>query len=41
MKVEVLDEATTDLADGFRFYERQSEGLGTILWIHCGPTFSL
>ncbi|MFN2268628.1 MAG: hypothetical protein ABR533_10160, partial [Desulfonatronovibrio sp.] len=24
----VLDEATADLADGFRFYERQAVGLG-------------
>ena len=29
MKVMVLEEALTDLADGYRFYERQSEGLGT------------
>ena len=28
MKVQVLDEATSDLADGYRFYERQAEGLG-------------
>lgn len=28
MKVQVLDEATADLADGYRFYERQTEGLG-------------
>lgn len=28
MKVQVLDEATDDLADGFRFYEKQAEGLG-------------
>ena len=28
MKVQVLDEATADLADGFRFYERQADGLG-------------
>lgn len=28
MKVQVLDEATADLADGYRFYERQAEGLG-------------
>jgi plasmid stabilization system protein ParE len=28
MRVEVLDEATADLADGFRFYERQTDGLG-------------
>lgn len=28
MKVQVLDEATADLADGFRFYERQASGLG-------------
>lgn len=28
MRVQVLDEATGDLADGYRFYERQAEGLG-------------
>ena len=28
MRVQVLDSATQDLADGYRFYERQSEGLG-------------
>lgn len=28
MKVQVLEEATSDLADGYRFYERQVEGLG-------------
>jgi plasmid stabilization system protein ParE len=28
MRVQVLDEATADLADGFRFYERQTDGLG-------------
>ncbi len=28
MKVVVLEEALADLADGYRFYERQSEGLG-------------
>lgn len=28
MRVQILDEATADLADGFRFYERQAEGLG-------------
>ena len=28
MKVQVLEEATADLADGFRFYERRGEGLG-------------
>jgi hypothetical protein len=28
MKVQVLDEAAADLADAFRFYERQAEGLG-------------
>ncbi|MFO8239888.1 MAG: hypothetical protein R6T90_02700 [Dissulfuribacterales bacterium] len=28
MKVQVLDEATADLAYGFRFYERQAVGLG-------------
>jgi len=28
MKVEILASALDDLADGFRFYENQSEGLG-------------
>ncbi len=28
MRVQVLDDATRDLADGYRFYERQAEGLG-------------
>jgi plasmid stabilization system protein ParE len=28
MRVLVLEEATTDLADGYRFYERQADGLG-------------
>ena len=28
MRVQVLDEATGDLVDGSRFYERQAEGLG-------------
>lgn len=28
MRVQVLDDATQDLADGYRFYERQDEGLG-------------
>nr|VFJ93681.1 MAG: hypothetical protein BECKLFY1418A_GA0070994_103318 [Candidatus Kentron sp. LFY] len=28
MKVEILEEATADLVDGFRFYERQADGLG-------------
>ena len=28
MRVQVLDEATADLADGFRFYERQADSLG-------------
>ena len=28
MKIEVLDEAEADLAEGFEFYERQSKGLG-------------
>ncbi len=28
MKIQVLDEATADLADGYRFHERQAEGLG-------------
>lgn len=29
MKVLVLEEAIEDLAEGFRFYERQAEGLGS------------
>jgi len=28
MRIEVLEDATSDLADGYRFYDRQSEGLG-------------
>lgn len=28
MKIQILDEAQQDLADGFQFYEGQSEGLG-------------
>lgn len=28
MNILVLDEASADLADGYRFYERQAEGLG-------------
>lgn len=28
MKIQILAEARRDLADGFRFYERQSQGLG-------------
>ncbi|ABW68075.1 conserved hypothetical protein [Desulfosudis oleivorans Hxd3] len=28
MRVQVLDEAAADLADGFRFYQRQANGLG-------------
>ncbi len=28
MKVEILDEAQQDLIDGFRFYEKQSDGIG-------------
>lgn len=28
MKVLVLDDATADLADGYRFYETQADGLG-------------
>jgi hypothetical protein len=28
MSVQVLDEATKDLADGYHFYEHQTEGLG-------------
>jgi len=28
VKIEILNEAPQDLVDGFRFYERQSEGLG-------------
>ena len=31
MRVQVLDEATGDLADGYRFYERQAEGLDEYL----------
>lgn len=28
MKIRILDEATDDLVEGFRFYERQASGLG-------------
>jgi plasmid stabilization system protein ParE len=28
VKVQIVDEAAADLADGYRFYERQAEGLG-------------
>jgi len=28
MKIEILDLAAKDLVDGFKFYERQSNGLG-------------
>ena len=39
MKVQILEEATADLADGYRFYERQTEGLGEYfldsLWSRC------
>jgi hypothetical protein len=28
MKIELLDSAEKDLLDGFKFYERQSRGLG-------------
>lgn len=28
MRVQLLDEATADLANGFRFYEKQADGLG-------------
>lgn len=28
MRIELLDEAETDLIDGLAFYERQSKGLG-------------
>ncbi len=29
MNVQILDEAEQDLIDGFRFYERQGQGLGS------------
>ena len=29
MKIEILDDAKNDLVAGFRFYERQSPGLGS------------
>ncbi len=37
MKIQVLEEAVADLAEGFRFHERQTEGLGNyflerLLW---------
>ncbi len=28
MRIEILDSAEKDLLDGFKFYERQSKGLG-------------
>nr|VFK56806.1 MAG: hypothetical protein BECKTUN1418F_GA0071002_109512 [Candidatus Kentron sp. TUN]VFK60419.1 MAG: hypothetical protein BECKTUN1418D_GA0071000_11236 [Candidatus Kentron sp. TUN]VFK63609.1 MAG: hypothetical protein BECKTUN1418E_GA0071001_10922 [Candidatus Kentron sp. TUN] len=28
MKIQLIEEATADLVEGFRFYERQAEGLG-------------
>ncbi len=28
MRVQILEEATSDLADGYRFYESQAAGLG-------------
>jgi hypothetical protein len=28
MRIEILDSAENDLLDGFKFYERQSKGLG-------------
>ena len=28
MKIQILDEAEQDLMEGYRFYERQSDGLG-------------
>ena len=41
MKVEVLETALDDLADGFHFYENQSEGLGVYfvdtLWSDIDP----
>jgi hypothetical protein len=29
MKIKILESASQDLIDGYRFYEKQSEGLGT------------
>ena len=29
MKIRILESASQDLIDGYRFYEKQSEGLGT------------
>jgi len=29
MKIKILSSASQDLVDGYRFYEKQSEGLGT------------
>jgi len=40
MRVQVLDEAIADLADGFRFYEQQADGLGDYFLIHCGQIFN-
>ena len=41
MKVQVLEEATYDLADGYRFYEKQAEGGAITFWIRSGLTFIL
>jgi hypothetical protein len=35
MRIEILDEAEQDLIAGFRFYERQSAGLGED-WLRSG-----
>ena len=35
MKIEILDEAKTDLIEGFQFYEYQETGLGWYFFDSC------
>ena len=35
MKIEILDEAETDLIEGFQFYEHQETGLGWYFFDSC------
>ena len=37
MKIEILDSARQDLVDGYRFYEKQAEGVGSIFSTRCFP----
>ena len=32
MKIKILSSASQDLIDGYWFYEKQAEGLGTYFW---------